>query len=52
MTYLLPNAPPSAHKSASANQFSNFLEPDLNEAARAADASREAHGAMFACRLR
>jgi hypothetical protein len=33
-------------------QSHNFPEPDLNEAARAADASREAYGAMVACRLR
>jgi hypothetical protein len=29
-----------------------FLDRDLNEAARAADAPREAHGAMVTCRLR
>jgi len=33
-------------------QGSNFPDPDLNEAARAADASREANGAVYGERLK
>jgi hypothetical protein len=33
---------------ANANKISNFPQPDLDEAARAADASREAPGAVVA----
>jgi hypothetical protein len=38
--------------SAPANQVSDFPQRDLNEAARAADAAREALGAVVACPLR